>query len=221
MPSVRWPELWAALKETWPLWLGIGGIATSLAAGWFLGWFLSTPLASTLRYTGTTLQLLGIGTVAYGLHKMRHLFRRPSLGAGIVDWLRQVTAAFTRPRSITLKAEAGSYVTAGGDLHVEHGVAPDASLERRVSMLEEKVRHLRDDLDAKLHEVRQELANVKGALTRESQTRQEETLRTARMIEEVAVGGLHLERIGLVWLFLGVVIAGAADEIAHAVSFVH
>jgi len=44
--------------------------------------------------------------------------------------------------------------------------------------------------------------------------------RTTRQIEEVAIGGLHLEVVGLVWLILGVLGTSIPDEAARLLYFI-
>ena len=98
------------------------------------------------------------------------------------------------------------------------GVRPGATLDERVSILEENLKLLRDELDSRLQGVRQELGTVKESIERESQERRVADEKTARKIEEVAIGGLHLEVVGLVWLLLGVTAASIPDVIAAWLS---
>jgi hypothetical protein len=51
-------------------------------------------------------------------------------------------------------------------------------------------------------------------IERETQERRAENQQAARSIEEMVVGGLHLEIVGLSWLVLGVVGTSIPDEIA-------
>jgi hypothetical protein len=91
-------------------------------------------------------------------------------------------------------------------------------LDERVSILEENLKLLRDELDSRLQGVRRELGTVKESIERESQERRVAGEKTARKIEEVAIGGLHLEVVGLMWLFLGVAAASIPDVIAAWLS---
>jgi hypothetical protein len=85
-------------------------------------------------------------------------------------------------------------------------------------MLEENLKLLRDELDTKLQGVRRELGTLKESIDHESQERRVADEKTARKIEEVAIGGLHLEVVGLIWLFLGVTAASIPDVIAGWLS---
>ncbi len=211
--TVRWRALFAVLKDawpTWPIWLAVVWIALAFTAGWLL----STTLSAAVRYAGMILQFLGLVTVAIGLSQMRRLFGRPSLIARVFGWLERLAAAFGRPKSYTLEASAGSYVVVGEEARLVRGVGPGASVEQRLSILEENVSHLRDEVDTKVQGLRQEVATVKESIQRESQERQAGDQELRRTIEEVAIGGLHLETVGLVWLILGVVGTSIPDEIA-------
>jgi hypothetical protein len=59
------------------------------------------------------------------------------------------------------------------------------------------------------------IGTVRDDVQRETQERQAAEQRTFRQIEEVAIGGLHLEIVGLVWLFFGVLGTSIPDEIAR------
>jgi len=212
--TVRWRTLTAVLRDAWPIWLALGGVILAFMTGWLL----STTLTTAVRYSGTMLQILGLSTVAYGLRQMRRMFDRPSLRAGILSWLRRLAAAFTGPKPISLQASAGAFGMVTGDARLIRSVRPGATLDERVSILEENLKLLRDELDTRLQGVRQELGTVKESIERESQERRVADEKTARKIEEVAIGGLHLEEVGLFWLFLGVTAASIPDVIAAWLS---
>ena len=149
----------------------------------------------------------------------RRLFGRPSLIAKIVGWFQRLAAAFTPAKPITVQASAGGVAIAGGEARLVRGVSPGAPVEQRLSVLEENVNLLRDEMDTKVHGLRRELAGVKESIQHESKERQVEDQKTARKIEEVAIGGLHPETVGLFWLILGVVGTSIPDEVAAWLSF--
>jgi len=216
--TVRWRSLAAVLRDAWPTWLAISGLIFALTVALTAKWLLSATLTDAIRYGGTILQILGLSMVAIGVKKMRRMFDRPSLGAGILTWLRRLAASFTGPKPISLQASAGAFAMTGGDVRLIRGVRPGATLDERVSILEENLKLLRDELDTRLQGVRQELGTVKESIERESQERRVADEKTARKIEEVAIGGLHLEVVGLVWLLLGVTAASIPDVIAAWLS---
>lgn len=201
----------AALKEAWPTWLALAGILVALA----VGRLFSTRLSDVVRYAGAMLQIFGLATVAIGLSEMRRLFNRPSLGARIFGWFGRFAAAFKAPKLISVGAFGAGGATVSGEARVVLALGPGASLEERVKVLEENLNRLREELDAKLQEIRRELSTVREGMQRESHERQAADEKRDRQIEEVAIGGLHLEMVGLVWLFLGVLGTSIPDKIAE------
>ena len=87
-------------------------------------------------------------------------------------------------------------------------------MDPRVALLEENLKRLRNELDAKEKKLMGNLNTVRGVLEEEPRSRETEARRLSNQLEEFAVGGLHLEIIGLVWLFLGVLGTRIPDEIA-------
>ncbi len=199
--TVRWRALLTVLKDAWPIWLALGGVVLAFAAACFL----SPTLPAAIRSAGMILQIFGLSTVAIGLSKMRRLFGRPSVGTGIFGWFRRLAAAFTVPEPTTVRMSGADARTATGEVRVVIGVRPGAPLEERVSLLEENLDRLRHELDAGVQELRHGLATVKEDIQRETQERQVEDQKTAHKIEDVAIGGLHLETVGVFWLILGVI----------------
>jgi len=194
--TIRWRILVEAMKNAWPTWLAIGGIALSVAAGWVF----SPDVSATVRYAGTSLQVLGLATVAIGLSETRRLFGRPSLPRKISGWFRRLAAAFTIPKPQTLQVSNGVIASVTGKGRMVRGLGQGASLEDRVSLLEEDLNQLRDELDVEKQEIRQKIKTVREHLERETQERRVENQQAARRIEELAVGGIHLEIVGLLWL---------------------
>jgi len=208
--TIRWRSILVALKDAWPTWLALGGIALSFG----VGRLVSPDLSAAVRYAGTVLQVLGLATVAFGLSKIRRLFGRPSLPLKIWGWFRQLASAFETPKPITLQASIEVSVVMSGDLSVVRAAGPGASLEDRVSVLEENLSRLRDELAVKKQKFQEGIQTVKEQIERETQERRTENQQIARRTEELAVGGLHLETVGLLWLVFGVVVTSIPDEIA-------
>lgn len=209
--TIRWQTLGAVLRDAWPIWLFVGGlIITCVVSN-----LLSKTRHDAVLYTGTMLQIFGLTTVAFGLRQMRRMFDRPSFKAAMLNWFRRLAAAFTSPEPISLQLSGVGSMTAVGDLRVVVGPKSGATLDERVSILEKNLTVLRDELDAKLQMVGRELGTVKESIEYESQKRGAADEKTARKIEEMAVGGLHLEWVGLFWLYLGVMAGSIPDVIAE------
>ncbi len=107
----------------------------------------------------------------------------------------------------------------GARARLRSGVGPEASLEHRLEVLEGNFKQLEGEMDAEIRDVREQVTQAQKSLRREREERSAADDGTARQIEEVAIGGLHLEVVGLVWLILGVLGASIPDEIVRLLSF--
>lgn len=207
----RLQKLCGVLGGAWPNWLALSGAGGALA----LGWCLAPTSQATIRYAGMILQLLGLATVAFGLSQMRRLFGRPSLAARLADWFARLASVFRRPRSVNAHLHAGvGGITMGGKARLSCGAGPETPIERRVAILEENLNFLQQQVNEEVSDLSGRIAGLKAQMERETGERQDEDQRTARKLEEVAVGGLHLEEVGLLWLALGVVGTSVPDELA-------
>jgi hypothetical protein len=201
----------AVLAEAWPAWLAIGGVVAAVVIGRLLA---STPEAE-VRIAGMLLQLLGLGTVAVGLSQIRRLFGRPSVVERLTGWFKRVTFIFGRRKDANVYVHAATGgVTLAGSARVRIGASPDAPIERRLAILEENVNHLQKEVDEDVNELRGRIAQVRSQIDRETQERRADDRLTASRLEDVAIGGLHLESIGLLWLVLGVMGTSVPQEIA-------
>ena len=70
-------------------------------------------------------------------------------------------------------------------------------------------------VDANESKIRKEVGAVRDALSREQQARDNELRKMAAQMEELAVGGLHLELVGLTWLVFGGLGTSIPDQIAR------
>ncbi len=180
-----------------------------------IGYLTATSLGDGVRYAGTMLQLLGLLAVAYGLHQMRRRFGRPTLVAIIRDWVARLARAFRRPEPVTLRGSAiASAATVSAELRVRRGVPPGASIEQRVAALQENFDLLQSELDSKLLEVKKRLAELDQSVRQEERERSIGDSKTLKQLEEVAVGGLKLEAVGVIWLALGVLGTSIPVELA-------
>ena len=93
-------------------------------------------------------------------------------------------------------------------------------MEDRVAVLEINLERLQGEVDAKVQENRREFVAVKETIEREGMERRAADQHMAQTVEELAVGGLHLETIGLFWLLTGVLGTSVPDELATVLSSV-
>jgi hypothetical protein len=209
--AIRWRPLLALLREAWPTWLAIGGLALAATIGYITS---STP-GDGVRFGGTILQIMGLFTVALGLWKTRQLFGRPSLVASLKGYLKRLGRVFQQPKPVT---GSGSITLPAFDIRGEgrfrHGLPAGASLDQRVDALEKNLDLLERKFDSKTQNVNKRFAELDERVQRETKERSAADEKVMTQIEEVAVGGLHLESVGLVWLIFGVLGASVPDVIA-------
>ena len=126
----RMKSIWPWLKEARFAWLTIGVIGIALMMS--LRPHTSEP---TIRLTGLFLQLLGIGTVAWGISETRTLFGHPSFASKIMGWLGRFPL---RKRNIILSASGTSFATASSNArgHVKNNPGPNPTIDARVVALE-------------------------------------------------------------------------------------
>jgi hypothetical protein len=172
------------------------------------------PLASeqVIRLTGLTLQVLGIGTVAWGISETRALFGHPSFVSKTKAWFGR----FPLLRSthvLTATGVAALGLTGKARAHVTHRpTAP--TIEARVEALENNVTSIHTRITETQNEMDDGLNKAAEALKRESQAREDEDKTIRHKLEATGTGGVHISAIGASWLFVGVVLSTASTEIA-------
>jgi hypothetical protein len=211
---IRWRALGRAIAEARPAWLCLAGVVASWLIGWFCYWRFSPGCSAAIRYAGTALQILGLLSVALGLYHMRKLFPRRTRG-----WFGRLVQAFRRPKPVSYQASAEGGLILGGKARVRYRVGPGASLEDRLRVLEGHLEQLEGEMGTEFQDMKEQVTKLQNSLGRETKERSAADDGTARQIEEVAIGGLHLEVVGLVWLILGVLGASIPDEIVRVLSF--
>ena len=151
---------------------------------------------------GWPCKLAGLGLVAAGIHETRKRFGRPSIWESFRKWLADLKNAVLLP-PITASGSGTASVTGTGSA-MWTGFAPTVitDQEERLRALEVAVDDLQKRL-AKLISVSDQTAkDLRAALADEATARQQSEKETRLLIQEQAVGGLHLEMMGLVWLLV-------------------
>jgi hypothetical protein len=218
--TIRWRVLGVVLYQAWPV--GVAIIVAILAAfiGCALSIALSTNDSAAVRYAGTLLELSGLITVALGLRDTLRQFGQPPVARRVWHWFGALLQAFRRPEPIILSAEMKASGRAGGRGRLTVSAGPGASLEQRVELLERHAEELEAELEKEYREVRELIGGIEKSLRKEGDERRRADDRITRQVEGVAMGGFHLEAVGLFWLGLGLLGANIPDEIARVLSFV-
>jgi hypothetical protein len=169
----------------------------------------------SIRTTGMMLELLGVGIVAWGLHHTRRLFAQPTLLESVRSWLREFPPL---RRHLRLEAGAATFAVRGGRAYglIEIKPRPGGPLDERVTALEmnlNQVLRCVHELNKTFDATADEHARL---LEIERKAREEGDKRAHDRIYEAVASGLHLERLGIAFLVLGILFATMSGEIASA-----
>ena len=166
-----------------------------------------------IRIVGMVLQILGIGTVAWGIRETRVLFGRPDIFRLSRDWIRRFPVyggrVVTGSVNITVP---GATLQARG--YVSAVAGPNATVDARLEALERNLWYVNDRIDHIQAEMDQNARAQRQALEQEQQTRVKENQELSAKLEATETGGLHISAMGALWLFVGVTMSTAAPELA-------
>ena len=217
---IRWSALWSLMRDAWPTWLALAGLAVAWLLAYGVARVATFTLGAQVRYAGTLLQIFGLATIAFGLSQIRQLFGRPSFFANVKSWFKRLGTLFgpARPVSIHGLASAGATLTAGS-LRVITNAPAGATMDQRMAIVEETLKRIYAELDETNSRVQSQLNSATTAIQQETVERSSADDTLNKRIEEFAVGGLHLETVGLVWLLTGVLGTSIPDELAQLLGF--
>ena len=168
---------------------------------------------ATIRITGMVLQLLGIGTVAWGIHTTRKEFGHPSI---FTLWHQRLSRfPFFCNRVVTITSDIKlPAMTGTGRGHASVSGGPEATIEARVQALEENLQIVHDRVSKTQNEMDQGFRKYSEALKQEEQVREKEDQNIRAKLEATETGGLHISAMGALWLFVGVIMSTVPVELA-------
>jgi len=166
-----------------------------------------------IRITGLILQILGVGTVAWGIRETRVLFGHPTLVDQFRAWRRRFPVYGGRTvfgsGNVAMKPaslHARGYTLASAGLNPTTETRVDA-LEKNVKLIHERIDHTQSEMDQKFR-------SHASLLEWEAQTRARDDQALREKLEVTETGGLHISAMGALWLFIGITLSTAAPEIA-------
>ncbi len=203
----RLKAIWPWLKEAQFAWLTLGVIGIALVVS-----LRPHTLEPVIRWTGLVLQLLGIGTVAWGISETRTLFGHPSFASKAMGWLSKFPLW---NRNITLSASGSSFSTSSASArgYVTSGPGPNPTIETRIDALEKNIGHINERISGTEKEMDEQFRKSKQSLKDEQIARQSEDSSILQKLEATGTGGVHISAIGAAWLFVGVFLSTAGLEI--------
>ena len=166
-----------------------------------------------IRLTGLVLQLLGIGTVIWGISETRALFGHPSFASKARAWLSRFLL-LRRNVVVAVGGISSSASTVKGRAYGTHGLGANPTIEDRFEALEKNVNSIHERISQTQKEMDEEFQKAVDALKHEALSRQAEDRAIREKLEATGTGGVHISAIGASWLFVGVILSTAAIEIA-------
>ncbi len=198
------------LLESQRVW--ITGAAIVLILG--VAWLLPICRETALRWAGMLIELSGIGTVVLGLMAKHRLFKLPSVLENALSWVQRRPKWKATPTILEVKTAETIELSGTARVSVWRGTPDGASLEDRITALEQNlqtVRKKQSEIEKRLDEERRE---QQQALTIETRAREATDQDLRNILEDLGSGGLYLEAMGIAWVIVGVFLATISSDIA-------
>ncbi len=184
------------------------------------GHLLQTWEAS-IRTAGGVLQLLGLLSVALGISQLRRDFGlKGTIAEIIAELLHLAKTAVQRVAQMLGRRPAvihgAGALVAGVTLMRARGKVrsgPNASLEDRIGLLERLIDTLEDAHATLQDTIERDREQFNKALNDERHAREDGDKALKDSVKSLAVGGIRLQTVGLVWLILGVVLTTWSQEL--------
>jgi len=204
-------RVWPEVRQTWPFFLFFAGPAVAYLVAVLAGRLLNRGTADQVRYFGTWLQMFGIMLVAKGVRELRREFNRPTVFAAMRARSSAILQSFKARHQVVITGVgaiglAGSATVAYGRVH--------GTIEQRLDGLEREIDALRKGAQEREEKLERKLSELRGELSQEKQERMEAHAEIKRKLDNVAVGGLHLDVIGLWWLVFATIATSVPDGVA-------
>ncbi|MDR3574079.1 MAG: hypothetical protein P4L50_09465 [Anaerolineaceae bacterium] len=208
----RLKALWAWLGEWRYVWASAGIIILALVIS-------TRPNQSEfiIRFTGLILQLLGLGTVIWGISETRALFGLPSFKSQTKDWFTRFPLLH---RQFVLEAGFGSYVMSSGKvrMRVIHNLGPNPTIKKRLEVLEKDIASIYERIDQIQDETDKEFVKGFDQLKQEELSRQGEDSAIREKLEATGTGGVHISLIGAFLIGFGLTLSTLSIEIAKLIK---
>jgi hypothetical protein len=167
----------------------------------------------SIRLVGLALQVLGIGTVIWGISATRKQFGHPPVISLVLSWLRRCPLirrpAYLQPEGISVGASA-----LGGRLVTAFTPNPSAPLEERLEHIEKGLETLQKRIEGAESQIDRESSIAYGKVLVETRAREAADKEIMSALESSSTGGIHISAIGALWLFVGVILSTASHELA-------
>lgn len=181
----------------------------------FNGPILCDTLESRFRLTGLILEVLGIGTVVYGLIKNLKLFERTHLLGIIIEKFKRFPK-FKKHHHTLSASLISSIANVSGNLSVRVSPASNAPIEDRVAYLEEQIKQVQSQAFDNKALFEKKLKKLSDDFADDSLKRDIDDEKAKQDFKEYVVGDAYIELMGIIWLIIGAISATASTELAKA-----
>ncbi len=178
----------------------------------FCSYFLFSNWELRFRMSGMFLQLMGVVTVAWGLMGAHKLFSKAGFTEIIKKWFMSIPP-FTETSSVHMGVGNVQLEGITGSAYGTVSLANAPSLEEKMELIEKVLNNLNKQqgvLDKKIDTNAKEHAL---AIENEKKFRERSIQQVKELIREIAVGGIHIESIGVIWIFFGIIFATIPKEL--------
>ena len=106
-----------------------------------------------------------------------------------------------------------------GEASLRRSVGPGASLEDRLGVLEANFKQFEEETNRQFQIGTDKVSHLGSELHVERNARIQTDDETLNQIKDMAIGGLHIELIGVIWVILGILGASIPAECESLISF--
>lgn len=201
-------------REEAPGWLVIAPVAL-IATAW-----IPYPALPELRVriAGFAICMLGVALVVHGIKDKTRAFSRPTMGQRVRAWLDRQPQVFGRQPAITGVAGVSiGMVSVSGSGTVTARGRRTSTVEDRVAELEEDVRRINERIAAAEVKIQTESTERRRAIEEARASSEEAVRKVSERLEDLSVGGLNFEAVGVAWLIVGNVVTTFPDFIAKLI----
>lgn len=214
----RWNSLCQGCKEGKYIFL-----AVFVAGLLLLPCLLADETSQSIRWWGTLLQAFGIAAVIYGLEKTSKLFGMSGFLGSFISILRHFRNVIWPTKQNHLIIAGTGHIKLSGSAVTAHGIVSfpeDSSIELRIEFLEK----IQLELQARMSELDKKLAEQDSSLREEIKSTASELREadqdTHNKLEEAIVGGIHIEAVGVVYIFFGMIFVSIPKEFAAIIKLI-
>ena len=223
---------WKPPKNLQHALIGIGVLAVAIY--WLFR--IGHPVDARLRVAlvGLCLQIFGVGTVAWGIHKARRRLHKKRAGqvfgelvAGGVERLAATLSSFLRnlkslgrkrhgtvEGAAAIREQPDGAIAGGAAIGFGATARPSRTLQDRVQEMETQLRSQAQAIKQLTARINEEVSARDSAVKTEQDSRARADLELWRLIDDLQTDGVILNFVGLIWLAVGIVLSGIPGFIA-------